>query len=82
MPIQKMEPTPQLWIYAKDAENLGFKNKDTIRLLLGGEEVSVELCAVENMASGVIILPRHQQLEWQKPGGFSAKALIESIMKA
>jgi anaerobic selenocysteine-containing dehydrogenase len=76
-----METTPQLWINAKDAESLGFKNKDTIRLLLGGEETSVELCVVENMASGVIILPRYPHLEWQKPGGFSAKALIESIIK-
>jgi NADH-quinone oxidoreductase subunit G len=80
-PIRKMETTPQLWINAKDAESLGFKNKDTIRLLLGGEETSVELCVVENMASGVIILPRYPHLEWQKPGGFSAKALIESIIK-
>jgi NADH-quinone oxidoreductase subunit G len=81
IPIREMETTPRLWIYAKDAERLGFKNKETIRLLLGGEEVSLELCAVENMAPAVIILPRHRQLEWQKPGGFSAKALIESIMK-
>jgi NADH-quinone oxidoreductase subunit G len=81
MPIRKMETTPQLWIHTKDAERLGFKSKDTIRLLLGGEEVSVELCAIENMAPGVAILPRHRQLEWQKPGSLSAKALIKKIMK-
>jgi NADH-quinone oxidoreductase subunit G len=81
LPIQKMETTPQMWVHAKDAERLGLKSKDSIRLLLGGEEVCVELCAIENMATGVIILPRHRQLEWEKPGGLSAKALIEKIMK-
>jgi NADH-quinone oxidoreductase subunit G len=81
MPIRKMETTAQLWIHAKDAERLGLKSKDSIRLLLGGKEVSVELCAIENMAPGVMVLPRHRQLEWQKPGGLSAKVLIEKIMK-
>jgi NADH-quinone oxidoreductase subunit G len=80
-PIRKMETTPQVCVHAKDAERLGLKSKDTIRLLLGGEEVSVELCAIENMAPGVIILPKHRQLEWEKPGDLSAKALIEKIMK-
>jgi hypothetical protein len=80
-PIRKMETTPQLWVHAKDAERLGLKSKNTIRLLLGSEVASVELCAIENMAPGVIILPRQRQLEWQKPGNLSAKALIEKIMK-
>jgi NADH-quinone oxidoreductase subunit G len=81
VPIRKMETTPQLWIYAKDAERLGLKKEDTIRLLLGGEEVNVKLCAIGNMAPGVMVLPRYRQLEWQKPGGLSVKALIEKIMK-
>ena len=81
MPIREAENTPRLCIHTKDAERLGFDNKATLRLLLGGEEVSIELCAVKNMASGVIILPRHRQLEWQTPGGVSAAALIERIMK-
>jgi NADH-quinone oxidoreductase subunit G len=80
--IRKMETTPWLWMHPKDAERLGLKGKDTIRLRLGGEEVSVGLCTVENMAPGVVVLPRHRQLEWQKPGDLSAGALIESIMKA
>jgi NADH-quinone oxidoreductase subunit G len=80
-PLRQMERTPWLWIHTKDAERLGFKNKDTIRLLLGGEEVRIELCTIENMAPGVIILPRHRQLEWQKPGDLSAGVLLDSIMK-
>jgi len=81
-PLREMEPTPRLWIHAKDAERFGIKSKDVLRLVLGGEEVRVELCAVENMAPGVILLPRHHQLEWQTPGGLSATALIERIMES
>jgi NADH-quinone oxidoreductase subunit G len=81
MPIRKMEPMPQLWIHTKDAEKLSLKNKETVRLLLGGKEVTVDLCAVENMAPGMIVLPRHPQLEWQKPGALSAKVLIENIVR-
>jgi NADH-quinone oxidoreductase subunit G len=80
-PIRKMETTPQLWIQTEDAERFGLKSKDTLRLLLGSEEVSIEICVIENMAPGVIILPRHRQLEWQKPDRLSAKTLIENIMK-
>jgi NADH-quinone oxidoreductase subunit G len=80
-PIRKMETRPQVWIHTKDAKRLGLNSKDTIRLLLGGEEVSVELCAVENMAPGVIILPKYRQLEWQRPGDLSAEAVIKKIMK-
>jgi NADH-quinone oxidoreductase subunit G len=80
-PLREMEPSPRLWIHAKDAERFGIKNKEILRLVLGGEEARVELCVVENMAPGVIFLPRHRELEWQKPGGLSATALIERIMQ-
>jgi hypothetical protein len=48
--------------------------------LLGGEVARVELCAVENMAPAVMILPRHHLLEWQELGGVSAQTWFEHIM--
>ena len=65
-PAIKGESTPKLMIHPEDAGRLKLADKDRIALSLGGGEVAVELEIASNMARGVIILPRHRRLKWQK----------------
>jgi len=65
-PAIKGESTPKLMMHAEDAGRLKLADKDRIALSLAGGEVVVELEIASDMAHGVIILPRHRRLEWQK----------------
>ena len=53
-------------MHAEDAGRLKLADKDRIALSLAGGEVVVELEIASDMARGVIILPRHRRLKWQK----------------
>jgi NADH-quinone oxidoreductase subunit G len=65
-PASKGESTPKLMMHPEDAERLKLADRDRIALSLDRGEVVVELTIAPNMARGVIILPRHRRLEWQK----------------
>jgi len=39
------------------------------------------LRVVDNMASGVIVMPRHRQLQWQKMEGEPLKVAVDRIEK-
>jgi NADH-quinone oxidoreductase subunit G len=45
---------------------LGLKDNDEIAIKLDRGTLEVSLCTAENMAAGLIVLPRHRLLEWQK----------------
>jgi hypothetical protein len=42
-------------------------------------EVTVDLA--EKMAAGVMVLPRHEQLEWQKTAAFPKRVPLDRIKK-
>jgi NADH-quinone oxidoreductase subunit G len=60
------ETTPRLFLHPEDAARLGLEEGEKTALYLEGGEVVFELGIVPNMASGVIVVPRHRQLRWQK----------------
>ena len=68
--IQKAEEAPRLLLSAQDAAKLGLAAGEQVILRLPGGPLTLELAVAENMAPGVLVLPRHRQLDWQKlPAG-------------
>ncbi len=64
--IQQVEKEPCLLMQSRDALRLGLKDKERCALYLDGGLLELDLRVIENMATGVIVLPRHRQLAWQK----------------
>ncbi|MHB8069089.1 MAG: NADH-quinone oxidoreductase subunit NuoG [Desulfobaccales bacterium] len=68
--IQKAEEKPRLLLRSGDEAQLRLAAGEQVALRLLGGSLTLELEAAENMAPGVMILPRHRQLAWQKlPAG-------------
>jgi hypothetical protein len=53
-------------MYTKDASRLGLSHEGKVALHLPEGTLTAELRAVENMAEGVVVMPRHRQWNWQK----------------
>jgi NADH-quinone oxidoreductase subunit G len=64
--MQAVEKTPELLMHAQDASRLGLSSGDTVSLDLPGGAIHVLLNVCGNMAPGVMVLPRHHRLAWQK----------------
>jgi NADH-quinone oxidoreductase subunit G len=79
--IQQVEQPPCLMMHGEDAARLSLNDKDRVVVNLEGGTLEVGLSIVKNMASGVIILPRHRQLAWQKLKDISARVPVERIRK-
>ena len=60
------ETAPRLFLHHDDAARLGLAEGEKVALDLEGGEVLLELGVASNMATGVIIVPRHRQVKWQK----------------
>jgi NADH-quinone oxidoreductase subunit G len=79
--LGKVEKSPCLFMQADDAARLGFEDGDRVLLTLEGGTLEVDLCVKENMAKGVLILPRHCRLGWRKMKRSPAKLGIDRIHK-
>jgi anaerobic selenocysteine-containing dehydrogenase len=64
--IQGVEKEPCLFMNSKDASKMGLQGKERITLPLDRGRLEVQLRLSDHMASGVIVVPRHRQLAWQK----------------
>jgi NADH-quinone oxidoreductase subunit G len=65
-PLRKLERSPSASMHINDAARLGLAHENRIKIKLDEGDVEVDFWVEENMAPGVIILPRHRLLEWQK----------------
>jgi NADH-quinone oxidoreductase subunit G len=64
--MQAVEKAPELLMHARDASRLGLSSGDTVSLDLPGGAIHVRLNICDKMAPGVMVLPRHHRLAWQK----------------
>jgi NADH-quinone oxidoreductase subunit G len=64
--LENIGKSPCLFIQADAAARWGLKDGDRVLLTLEGGTLEVDLCVKENMAKGVLILPRHRRLGWRK----------------
>jgi NADH-quinone oxidoreductase subunit G len=79
--IQQVEQEPCLLMHPKDASRTGLKDKERITLHLDRGPLAVELRVVDNVAPGVIILPKHRRLPWQKMERQPLKVGVDRIRK-
>ncbi|MEW6664376.1 MAG: NADH-quinone oxidoreductase subunit NuoG [Thermodesulfobacteriota bacterium] len=60
------ETPPSLFMHPGDAARIGLEEGCTVSLALDNGEVSLGLCLSPRMSPGVIVMPRHHALGWQK----------------
>jgi NADH-quinone oxidoreductase subunit G len=65
-PLMKLEKEPAVFMHVDDASRLGLSDSDKVAILLDRGALEVSVSVKENMASGIIVIPRHRLLEWQK----------------
>jgi NADH-quinone oxidoreductase subunit G len=80
-PLRKLERSPCASVHPNDAAKLGLGHGDKVKIKLDEGDVEVDVCVEENMASGVMILPRHRLLEWQKIKSLPKFVRFEEIEK-
>jgi anaerobic selenocysteine-containing dehydrogenase len=64
--IQQVEKEPCLFINSKEASRIGMKDRERVTLHLDRGPLVVEVHVASNVAPGVIVLPKHRTLPWQK----------------
>ena len=80
--IQEVEKTPHLSMHPKDAMRAGLKGRDRVTLQLDGGPLEIEVAMAENMAPGIMVLPRHRQLHWQKLKTIPVRIPFDRIKKS
>ena len=80
-PIQQVEEPPHLMMHPEDAAKLGLSAGDRVVLRLPGGELPVDLQTAANMAPGVIVLPRHRQLNWRLAPDYRVMMAYGDIVK-
>ena len=63
--LRQMEKEPCLFLSKKDAAQLGITDGDRVAIRSDAGTIDVHAAVVENMASGILVLPRHHRLDWQ-----------------
>jgi NADH-quinone oxidoreductase subunit G len=79
--LEKVEKSPCLFMHADDAARGGLKEGDRVLLTLEGGTLEVDLCVKENMAKGLLILPRHRRLGWRKLKRSSALVAASQVKR-
>jgi NADH-quinone oxidoreductase subunit G len=79
--IKESITEPVLLMHANDALKAGLADGDRVMLGLENGELEVRLSTSNDMAEGVLILPRHQLLDWRKIRGFPVRVPLEKIKK-
>jgi len=79
--LDQRQSEPCLFMHADDANSLDLDHGDRVVIQSKGGELEVPLCVVENMAPGILILPRHHQIAWQTLGAKRSRLGKDQILK-
>ena len=68
--LQELEPEPAVLMHTSAAHSLDLVDGDSVCIQTESGVFEAKLRVVENMAAGVLVVPRHRKLSWQifKPG--------------
>jgi NADH-quinone oxidoreductase subunit G len=77
--IQEVEEEPCLSMSRKDASVIGLKDGDRISLPLDKGRLEMRLRIVDIVAPGVMVMPKHRQLAWQKIEKWPVKVAVDRI---
>jgi anaerobic selenocysteine-containing dehydrogenase len=61
----EVEPEPCLIMHVSDAQHLGCTDGDFVEITSERGSLQVMVALAQNMAPGVLCLPRHPRLPWQ-----------------
>jgi NADH-quinone oxidoreductase subunit G len=75
------ETSPKLFMHPDDADRLGFADGEKVGLRADGQDVVFELALASNMAAGMIVAPRHRQVDWRKLKQWSMVVPDDNIHK-
>jgi NADH-quinone oxidoreductase subunit G len=73
---------PYMSMHSRDAERAGLSDGDRASVELDNGTLEIIVSVSDRTAEGVLVIPRHQSLDWRKMKGFSARVLPEKIRKA
>jgi NADH-quinone oxidoreductase subunit G len=79
-PTCKVESSPAVYMHPVDARLAETGEAEKVCLSLPGGSLEVRLELKENMAQGIVILPHHRQLPWQKFNGFNEWIAVYKII--
>jgi NADH-quinone oxidoreductase subunit G len=79
--IRQVEKGPFLLMHPEDASRANLINSSKVALQLDGGRLEVKLSLSDRMAPGVVVLPRHHQLAWQKFKTLPVRIPFERIKK-
>jgi len=79
--LQQREEAPALFIHETDAAFLDLADGDRVELVLEKGTIEIAVRVKRNMAKGVLVLPRHRQVAWQRAGSQPVGLLRERIRK-
>jgi len=63
--LSELEPDPAVFMHTCEAEGLDLIDGDLISIQTENGRLEAQLKVVENMAAGVLVIPRHRNLSWQ-----------------
>jgi NADH-quinone oxidoreductase subunit G len=63
--LQELASEPAVFIQTAEAEGLGLSDGNRILIRTDNGSLEAKLMTFENMAPGIVILPRHRSLAWQ-----------------
>ncbi len=63
--LRELEPEPAVMIHTSEAHNLDLVDGDSVSIQTESGNFEAKLKVVENMAAGVLVVPRHRKLSWQ-----------------
>jgi NADH-quinone oxidoreductase subunit G len=81
LPVQKRTAKPVLKLHPDDAATLGLSTGDRVTLDTGNGAVRLAVAPDERTAPGVLTLPRHYELPWQRLGGTRRRLRKDQIRK-
>jgi NADH-quinone oxidoreductase subunit G len=63
--LRELEPEPAVIMHTSEAQRLGLIDGDSVSIQTKSGNFEAKLRVVENMAAGVLVVPRHRKITWQ-----------------
>ena len=63
--LRELEPEPAFFMHSREAQGLDMNDGDLISIQTENGRLEAQLKVFENMAPGVLVIPRHRKLTWQ-----------------
>jgi NADH-quinone oxidoreductase subunit G len=80
-PLMKLEKEPAVSMHVDDAARLDLSDSDKVTILLDRGALEVSVSVKENMAPGIIVMPRYRLLEWQRIESLPKYVSYEDVKK-